>query len=1047
MEPTSISIYNASAGSGKTFTLVKEYLKTILQSSNEGYYRHLLAITFTNKAVAEMKERLVQTLIKFSEEKSISEPPIIMLRISEEAGLSIEEIQIRSKKILRHLLHNYAAFSVETIDKFNHRLIRTFARDLKLVQNFEVSLDIDLLLEEAVDSLLSKTGQNKQVTNIILDFALQKTDDDKSWDVSRDIAQVSKLLFLETEADEVSLLKAKSLEDFLEFKKQLLLKKNLFDSNLKSAALTALQTFEENGLERTDFSGGYLWDYFTKLAEGKTNVTFGAAWQNTMADKPIYPKRVSSTVAATIDGLVPTIVSYFEETKSLFFNLALIENILKNITPLSVINLVNQEIEAIKAERNILPISEFNFLINQEIKNQPAPFIYERLGEKYRHFFIDEFQDTSKLQWENLIPLIDNALSQHSESIPGSLLLVGDAKQSIYRWRGGLPEQFMGLYDDENPFAASQKQVMSLGTNYRSREEVINFNNQFFTFVSQYFATSKHQELYKEANNQNFNNKKEGYVKLEFIEKENKSISTETYSERVYQTIEEVLALNYSPKDICILTRKKDEGIALGAYLMERGIHVISSESLLLQSSPIVQLLMLSFKLALFPDNEEAKIYMLDGLHDILEIDDAKHTFFSKFLGTSEMKFSKTLMEYGIDFKLDQIRSLSVYESFEYIINQFDLSPTADAYLFGFMDLVFEFGLKPMADKLAFLEYWDVKKGKASIPASEGTDAVQLMTIHKSKGLEFPIVIFPFADIQLYDARRDTLWYPLKEEEFNFSKALINFKTEIENYSSHGQQMYLAHRSQLELDNINLLYVTLTRAVDQLYVFSEMPSDSKKESPQNYNQLFMEFLKMKGMWDPNQAIYEFGQKTQRTSESKVQMAQIEPKYISSNPKDHNLYLVPADSYLLEPGLEDAIFSGNILHDTMAKIETHTDADRILNQLEARAILPKEDFDVLKSNIEKLLNHSELKNFYSGEDKIYCERDIITSTGRAIRPDRINIHQDGTATILDYKTGNAQAHHQEQLMVYESALVDMGFPVAQTILVYFEKDELILWKSR
>lgn len=1048
MKTPSISIYNASAGSGKTFTLVKEYLKKILQTPNEGYYRHLLAITFTNKAVAEMKERLIDTLVSFSNEESITTPPVMMVYVSEEIGLNLQEIQKRSQRILQHLLHNYAAFSVETIDKFNHRLIRTFAHDLKLAQSFEVSLETDLLLEEAVDSLLSKTGQNKQITEIILDFALQKTDDDKSWDVSRDIAEASKLLFLETEADEVSTLKSKTLEDFSEFTKQLNSRKKYLELKIKEIADDLLQKFKENGIEKSHLSRGYPWVHFEKLSEVQKDISFGNGWQNDLGTKPLYPTRVKGEEAAIIDGLTPFYISCFHETKTLYFDLSLINNILKNITPLSVINLVSQEIETIKAERNLLPISEFNFLINQEIKNQPAPFIYERLGEKYRHFFIDEFQDTSKLQWENLIPLIDNALSQFSEDIPGSLLLVGDAKQSIYRWRGGLPEQFMGLYDQENPFSIQQKEIVSLGTNFRSCEEVINFNNKFFTFISKYFATLKHQNLYKEANNQGFNSKKEGYVKLEFIERGNKAETTESYSERVYETIKELIALNFSPKDICILTRKKDEGIALGTYLLERGIPMISSESLLLQSSPHVQLLMLSLKLALFPDNEEAKIYMLEKLHDILEIDTEKHIFFTKFLKTSETEFSKTLLEYGIEFELDKIRSHSVYDAFEYMITKFNLSPSADAYLFGFMDLVFEFGMKPMADKLAFLEYWEVKKERASIPASEAVDAVQHMTIHKSKGLEFPVVIFPFADIKLYDARRDTLWYPLKIEEYNFSRALINFKSEMENYGPEGERMYLDHRSQMELDNINILYVTLTRAVEQLYVFSEMPTEPKKdESPQNYNQLFMEFLKNNGVWNEDQVVYEFGQKTQKTTKAKVTIEQIEPKFISSSPEDHNLQLVSADSYRLEPDIEDAIFSGNILHDTMAKIEVHTDAQKVLDQIEARSIIPKENFNVLKINIEKLLNHPILKMYFNGKDKVFCERDIITSSKTAIRPDRINIHSDGTATILDYKTGSAQPYHQEQLRVYENALEDMGYPVVQTILVYFKKEEIVLWKSR
>src|SRR5690606_37080425 len=205
---------------------------------------------------------------------------------------------------------------------------------------------------------------------------------------------------------------------------------------------------------------------------------------------------------------------------------------------------------------------------------------------------------------------------------------------------------------------------------------------------------------------------------------------------------------------------------------------------------------------------------------------------FLKFLNTSEVDFSKSLKEYEIDFKLKNIRSLSLYESFEYCIRQLGLNREADAYLFGFMDLVYEFSEKPRANKISFLEYWETKKEKASIPANEGVDAVRVMTIHTSKGLEFPVVIFPFADIQLYDAKRDTLWYPLEGEEFNFSEGQINFKSDIANYGPIGERMYREHRSQLELDNINLLYVTLTRAIEKLYIFSEMLSEPKDGLPQ-----------------------------------------------------------------------------------------------------------------------------------------------------------------------------------------------------------------------
>ncbi|MBK5213166.1 MAG: UvrD-helicase domain-containing protein [Flavobacteriaceae bacterium] len=1061
---SSFSIYDAAAGSGKTFTLVKEYLKQILSSKQDDYFKHLLAITFTNKAVSEMKQRIVETLVNFSEavpagrqEKSVAEPLPMMHKIAEETGMNVEEIQIRSRKILKNLLHNYAGFSVETIDKFNHRLIRTFARDLKLATNFEVTLDIPELLAEAVDLLLSKAGENKEITRVLLDFALEKTDDDKSWDISRDIANAAKLLYDENDSEHVSILKQKTLEDFLEFKKQLLLKKKNLSSEIENIASQTLQLIEESGLQDDDFSGSYLPKHFQNLSTGRYDLNFSAKWQETMGEKPLYPGRVSAEVGTIIDELTPNFIENFQKTKELVFKLLLIENMLKNVTPLSVINLVNQEIETIKKEKNILPISEFNSLINKEIKNQPAPFIYERLGEKYHHFFIDEFQDTSKLQWENLIPLIDNALSQQLEPNSGSLLLVGDAKQSIYRWRGGLPEQFMDLYGNGNPFQR-EKEVLSLGTNYRSCAEIVDFNNQFFTFVSSYFADEGHGKLYQDGNNQNRNDKKEGYIKFEFIEKQKKADKEEAYSNLVYETIQSVKNNGFSESDICILTRRKADGIALGTFLMEGGVPVISSETLLLQSSFLVQILVFSLQVCLYPNNDEAKIQLLDLLYDQLNISKAmpadrqeKHTFFIKFLNISEEKFTQNLKEYGVDFTFAEMRSVSLYEAFEYCIEQFKLADFADAYLFGFMDLVYEFEQQPQADKISFLDHWETKKESASIPAGEGTNAVQLMTIHKAKGLEFPVVIFPFADIQLYDGKYDKLWFPLENGDFSFKEAQINYKSEIANYGEVGEKMYNEHRSQLELDAINLLYVTLTRAVEKLYVFAEMPTEPRDGIPSTYNHLFMEFLKHKNRWNGDQTVYEFGEDLQKISnlsansvEEKEVVSQTIPIYLSSNPKIHGLKMVFSEEIYLEE-TEAAISAGNLLHETMAQIISEADAGRVLTELEARAIIPKEEFGILKKTVNQIMQHPELKKLFTGADKVYNERSIITKNGLVLRPDRININSENNSTLVDYKTGSPKIWHKDQLNDYANALLEMGFMISEKILIYSNEDEIVINK--
>ncbi len=1040
---TSFSIYDASAGSGKTFTLVKEYLKKILSVQQDDYFKHLLAITFTNKAVAEMKQRIVETLVRFSEEKSVTEPLPIMLRISEENGMNLMEIQKRSKKILKNLLHNYAAFSVETIDRFNHRLIRTFARDLKLATNFEVTLETNELLAEAVDLLLSKAGENKEITKVLLDFALDKTDDDKSWDISRDIANAAKLLYIENDADHVAVLKEKTLGDFLDFKKQLVQKIKTLSEEIKNNARQVLLLIDESGLEHSDFTRGTLPNHFLKLKEGNYEVYANKLQENLEEGKGLYKVKEVSAITSVIDAIRPELLFHYLAIKKHVHKLKLYESILKNITPLSVLNLVNQEIERIKEEKNIFPISEFNSLINKEIKNQPAPFIYERLGEKYRHFFIDEFQDTSKLQWENLIPLIDNALSQELDPASGSLLLVGDAKQSIYRWRGGLPEQFMGLYGTQNPFSR-EKEVLSLDKNYRSCDEIVDFNNQFFTFVSSYFADLDHTKLYLEGNKQERNDTNGGYVKFEFIEKGNKAEKQEAYSGLVLETILNLKNKGFSESDICILTRKKDDGIALGAFLMERGISVISAETLLLQSSPIVQILVSSLVVSLYPKNDEATINLLDLLHDHLNLQEAKHTFFTRFLNISEEKFSERLKEYGIDFSFAEIRSISLYETFEYCIEKFKLAAAADAYLFGFMDLVFEFEASPKADKISFLDKWESKRENTAIATSEGINAVQLMTIHKSKGLEFPVVLFPFADMQLYDGKNDTLWYPLdKGDDFNFQEAQIKFKKEITDYSEVGEKMYTAHRSQLELDTINLLYVTLTRAVEKLFVFSEMPSESNEE-PSTYNHLFMAFLKEKGMWNSEQMLYEFGIDLEKISKVKEVVYQIKPRFISSNPSDHGLKIVVSEQKY-EAETEAAISAGNLLHDTMAQIFSKTDATRVLSELEARAIIPKDEFEVLKKTVHQIIEHPALESLFNSDEKVYNERNIVTKDGLVLRPDRINIAKNNNVIIIDYKTGSPNIWHNDQLLDYANAIEDMGFSISKKMLIYSNGGEIVINK--
>ncbi|MGS0525871.1 UvrD-helicase domain-containing protein [Zobellia nedashkovskayae] len=408
MEHSTFKIYNASAGSGKTHTLTKEYLKIVLSTGDR--FSKILAITFTNKAVNEMKHRILDSLFKFGKVTGEVGAPPLFLNLMQELNVDAETLRKRSKQTLKEILHNYAFFDISTIDKFTHRLIRTFAKDLKLPQNFEVVLDTDLLLDEAVAKLVHKAGTDKQLTKVLLEFALEKIDDDKSWDIAYDLGNIGKLLFRENHAEHLQNLKDKDIKDFVELKKTLRSRIKAAQESLVGFASLALQLMEENGLEYKDFKGAYFPKFMDKITAGDLTMDFNAAWKQNFADAVLYNKSTPDGTKATLDDLHPQFSEIFNKIKHTFYELSFLKNAYSNLVPLTVLNAIQKEVKNLQNERDQLSIAEFNTIISKEIKNQPAPFIYERLGEKYRHYFVDEFQDTSTLQWNNLIPLIGHAL-------------------------------------------------------------------------------------------------------------------------------------------------------------------------------------------------------------------------------------------------------------------------------------------------------------------------------------------------------------------------------------------------------------------------------------------------------------------------------------------------------------------------------------------------------------------------------------------------------------------------------------------------------------
>ncbi len=1037
--PNTFKIYDASAGSGKTYTLVKDYLILLLSSPRTDSYKNILAITFTNKAVAEMKSRIIQGLHALAETKPSAGDQNFLMDISESSGISTGEIQKRSRDILKHIIHNYAAFEVSTIDGFTHRVLRTFAKDLGLPLNFEVELRTDDVLNEAVDRLISKAGKDKAITGVLVNFVLSKTDEDKSWDIARDLFAMARLLTQETNRAFLDLLKYKSLKDFQVLRKEVRKQQKDLEESIKEHADNFFELLKENGVDTDCFSGGYCPKFFLKIQKGDFNVGFSAGWQLNLAEKALYPSKIAADKKAVLDRLQPQIVDYYSEAKRRITTLQFLEAIEKNLVPLSLLSAIQDQIEEIKKENSMVLISEFNATIGKAVKDQPAPFIYERLGDRYRHYFIDEFQDTSQLQWENLIPLVDNTLSiEHPQGEHGSLTLVGDAKQSIYRWRGGKAEQFMELCQKKHPFSIEEPQLVVLPNNFRSAKTIVDFNNDFFRFAADCFLNETHRNLFLNSG-QGPVSKKEGYVNISFIDAENASEEMEAYPVRVLEIIEAQKAKGCSLFHICILTRTRKESIAVANFLSENGIPVISAESLLVSRSPKVTFINAVLQYCIDAADKGLKFEILDYLlnHE-LDVEN-EFRFLHDHLQPEGQQFFEDLRAFGFEFSLETATSVSIYEAVEYIIRSFRMEATSDAYLQFYLDFVYENSNSEGAGIYGFLEQWDRKKEELSIVVPQGENAVQIMTIHKAKGLEFPVVIYPFVNGQVSDTSRENFWINLPEAlSANIEVAYLRAAEKMKDWEGEVPQLYHELTCNSQLDALNVLYVAMTRPEQQLFVISKMDLDKKgNENTNRFSGLLISYLRSIGRWDGSYE-YHFGNPEEIPEEESSSSNSLQQEKFYSSATQKNVSIITRSGLMWNSRQEEAIEKGQLIHDLFAQINTRDDVNPVLENAINEGLFASEEKDNLQKSIFEVIDHPELKIYYSEGAKNLNERDMISEEGLLLRPDRLNF-SGNTVSIIDYKTGAENPKHREQIQAYADVLGGMNFSIERKLLVYINEN--------
>ncbi|TDW45990.1 ATP-dependent exoDNAse (exonuclease V) beta subunit [Flavobacterium sp. 270] len=1042
MQSPSFSIYDASAGSGKTYTLVKEYLKIILSSAKNDAYRNILAITFTNKAVHEMKSRIVGSLSEFTKDEPSAKASDLMEDLSRETGLSIIKIKTKSQNIIKHLIHNYAAFDISTIDKFTHKVIRAFAHDLNLPMTFEVTLDTENLLIEAVDAIIAQAGQDETLTKLLIDFTMEKTDDDKSWDISREILETGRLVLNENNRNEILHFNDKSIEEFIQIKKKMLELCKELESVNKEFASELLSLIDKNGIDLKSFSRGTFPNHLESIRDGKFNPR-----NKTFHEFDDIAINKTAKDRALIENIIPELLQTLDKIYKNFEKRDFYKAFLKNITPLSLLNTVSNELAKIQSEQNILSISEFNAIIHREIQNQPAPFIYERLGERYRHFFIDEFQDTSEMQWQNLIPLIDNALAgQDDLGNKGTLMIVGDPKQSIYRWRGGKAEQFIELSKEANPFSNPDKKLEHLNTNYRSYSEVIDFNNAFFKLISAEFLNEDYKDLYENHSFQNANSKKGGYVNISFLpiieksdfaDEEEVVEKSDLYVLATLNTIQNVVREGFEYKDIVILTRKRDQGIAIANYLTEQNIPLLSSETLMIQNATEVRLIIHLLKYLNNSADLESKANFLHFLAVNKEIEMPIHDFIAQGMAQrQENDFEKWLLAFDVSLSFENVRKKSLYEAVEIIISKFVLPSEGNAYVQFFLDIVLERDIRNQAGVADFLVYWDKNAHKFSIPSPEGNNAVRIMTIHKSKGLEFPVVIMPFAEEDYSRKPKDKLWLDTEETELDFPKALIDNSSAVEGFGESALAVFNLKKQEELLDNINVLYVALTRAEEQLYVISQSLKEKKDgEFPSNMASFFIKYLIHKGIYDPERPEYEFGNKGRLSSVIKtldlVKTIPIVSEVL--NPK--NIKIAQREALMWGTHQQEAISYGNIVHEILAYIKDKSDVDLAVTKALENGLITVDQVEIVLKTLREIVNHPELEICFNGNNTILNEQTIIQKEGKILKPDRLVLVENNQVYLLDYKTGVINSKYAQQIQEYQDAIEDLGYKVLKKALVY------------
>lgn len=1073
-----LDIYSASAGSGKTYTLAMQFIDLLINNPRD--YEHILAVTFTKKATAEMKERIIDNLFLLANKPTTAEQEAkrnaLMLaqrKLSEKNGrkLTDNDIAERCGRALLFFLNDFSQFNISTIDSFVQRVIRAFAYEANLPAQYGITLEKEEVINNAIDNLMVEMKTNKQLENWLLTYVRKAVDEGKMWNPEKNIKGLCSKFFDLPEANDRAGHAMPSIDEIKEFDKTLVgiitdAEKRIV-SGYKSVVNKLLAI---NGLigevnKRSSFAKNLekeltdkeIIDFYNMVINGKRSAPICETFFN--KKHPVFDAN-----EAAVRQIFLQLADVMQPDKD-YFTACEVRN---NIYVIGLWDSVKRNIDEISKRNGEMPINETNMLLSKLINNTDVPFIYEKVGSRFKNIMIDEFQDTSRVQWNNFRPLVRNCVDNNEKA-----LVVGDVKQAIYRWRQSDWQLLATQVERDTPLSART----SLDTNWRSEAKIISFNNTLFEQLGS-VLTQKIEQI-TNSTEEELNNiyghcqqlipeekkaRNAGYVRLQFNQKPTRGNSQQLAAdsssddannndnpliancEQIVEIVQNLHDKGYAYRDICLLVRGNKEGAVAMQVLSEAQLPIISSDSLSLDSSPVVKAIVSHMQ---FIESHNRQFTLAHAL-EWQDVDGSP-------LLSQKLENRKTLGD-----EILKLRGLGLIELTEAIIR---LLPPQEVenqliYVEAFQNCVFQYAAKHHVNLSDFLDYYETAKDKIKVEAPDNQDAIQLMTIHKSKGLQFRVVLMPYANWNILPKglSEDYIWTKLPAPFDIVSPMPLKITQALRN--THAEKQYREELRMKLIDNINLLYVAFTRAEEMLYVWSvaEDINADKEFTLGNVGAYLFEAVKqltetkaidgfeqIVGDEEQNNSVYILGEqpKTAQSKNRKEEETLQIKLYDTNSWSDTGRISIHNESEVDGFASQHNIIAyGNTMHHIMERIVTTSDIEISLQQAVLSGEIDQVQCSALNSELRQRLTHTAVAAWFDGSmQRTQTEVEFVTAE-QEYRPDRIMTKPDGTIVVVDYKFGNHKSNkYLAQVRQYMNLINNVGFSKVEGFIWYYETNEL------